>query len=118
MRHQLETINEFRGTFTGTFERFGTKTEFGYLKETVLLLNIKNPSGQIVADHLWFNRTKGFKSLHLSEGDVLQFDARVKPYVKGYKGWDLEKQLLNPLQKDYKLSHPTKFRKIEMEGIK
>jgi len=37
----------------------------------------------------------------------------VKPYVKGYKGWDLEKQLLNPIQKDYKLSHPTKFRKIE-----
>ena len=112
MRHHLKNITEFRDTFTGTFDRYGTKTEFGYLKETVLLLNIKNHSGQILADHLWFNKTKGFESLHLTKGDILQFDARVKPYVKGYKGWNLEKQLLNPIQKDYKLSYPTKFRKI------
>ena len=108
-----EKISEdIRATYSGTFKRFGSKNGYKGLIETVLLLDIKNSTGDIIADHLWFNKTKGFSSLNLQEGDVVQFDARVKEYIKGYFGYDFIMQLENPPLKDYKLSHPTKLKII------
>jgi hypothetical protein len=112
MRKSLEKINEVRSTFIGTFSRSGVKSSFGYTKPTLLLVDVRDQStGEIVTDHLWFNLTKGFEALNLSSGDVVQFDARVKPYQKGYLGrrddvWDKEPEI------DYKLSHPTKIKKV------
>lgn len=63
-------------------------------------------TNEIVCDHLWFSFTKGFEKLHLKKGDVLQFDARVKEYRKGYKNTALK---INNIAHDYKLSHPTKI---------
>lgn len=61
-----------------------------------------------MTDHLWFNYTKGFKGLgELKIGDVIQFNARVKKYYKGYFGY-LE-DVPRSQQRDYKLSHPTKI---------
>ena len=107
MREQLEEINEYRGTFTGEFVRLGKKRSYGYLKETVLLIDVKDEAGKKMTDHLWFNLTKGFQNLNLKEGDLVQFDARVKEYQKGYKG--RRRQVYKPVENDYKLSHPTKL---------
>lgn len=111
MRKKLQEIDQVRATFTGTVERFGTKSSYGYTKPTLLLVNVKNAAGEVVTDHLWFNLTKGFESLGLCTGDTVQFDARVRPYTKGYRGWR-DDVYDKPVEKDYKLSHPTKLVKV------
>jgi hypothetical protein len=63
-----------------------------------------------VADHLWFNYTKGFQALGiLVEGDVIEFYARVREYTKGYVNY---REMIDEREIDYKLSYPTKFRKV------
>jgi hypothetical protein len=109
MRKELKKINDYRGTFYGEFVRKGYKKGWRGTLPTILLKNIRDENGKLMCDHLWFNYTKGFEALgELEEGAIIQFDARVRPYIKGYKGyrddvWDC------PIEKDYKLSHPTKI---------
>jgi len=111
MREELKKINEVRSTFTATFERTGTKSSFGHPKPTLLFKDVRDHTGKIVAEHLWFNYTKGFMELGLEAGDVVQFDARVKAYEKGYKGWR-DDVWDSPIETDYKLSHPTRLVKL------
>jgi len=100
-----------RRRFSGSFVRMGSKSSFGHLKPTILLSDIKDSSGKVVADHLWFNHTKGFMGLgELYVGDVVSFDARVRPYVKGYVN---HREYVDEREWDYKLSHPNKFKLIE-----
>ena len=107
MRSELAKINNHRDKFYGHFERFGQKTNYktGKPEVTVLLLDIRDKTGKQVTDHLWFNFIKGFQEIHQKEaleiGDLIQFEARIRCYTKGY-----EKD-----QIDYKLSHPTKIHK-------
>jgi hypothetical protein len=103
MRDSLAVLGNVRSTFTGTFERRGCKASFRH--QTVLLLDIRDSGGVLVADHLWFNRAKGFCALgNLRPRDVLRFDARVREYKKGYRGRRAT---------DYKLSYPTKIVRVE-----
>jgi YgiT-type zinc finger domain-containing protein len=119
MRKALKQIDGERKTFTGMFVRFGRKHRFKPIKvgdewidydTTVLLRDIRDATGKIVTDHLWFNYTLGFARLgELSEGEEIRFNARVKPYLKGYvnhREWVDERRI------DYKLSHPTKFARV------
>ena len=111
MRDALARIDGTRGTFTGTFKRFGSKTAYkGPPLKTVLLVELKDEAGQPACDHLWFNLTKEFAALKLEPGDVVKFDARIKAYWKGYG--PREEQ-----SRDYKLSHPTKVRKINAQPV-
>lgn len=112
MRQGLEKINGKRDIFTGIFERYGTKTNFkGYNEKTILLKDIKRGSKDIITDHVWFSMTKGFKALgELKEGDIIEFNARVREYRKGYKGYREEAQFEHPIEIDYRLSHPSKIR--------
>lgn len=114
MRKKLRELKEQRMTFTGTFERHGTKIGWkGREQDTVLLVNIKDNDGNKVADHLWFNFTKGFRKLGLLEGgEVIEFCARVKRYDKGYVN---RRRGISERKTDYKLSYPTKFRIIGYE---
>lgn len=113
-RDQLRHLEGKRAAFTGTFERFGHKRDYGRDKPTVLLKDIRDERGELVDDHMWFNLTKGFKRLVLQEGDRVAFDARVKSYQKGYKG--RREDVFKPLEWDYKLSYPTKVRRVEEDG--
>lgn len=111
MRAALAPHEFKRLTFTATFARFGTKRGWkGKEEQTVLLLEVRDGAGAVVADHLWCNLTKQFARLDLQAGDVVRFNARVKTYLKGYLGrrevWD------KPPTWDYKLSHPTKVVKL------
>jgi len=112
MRKALAHREGERATFTGTFERYGLKTGWGKgpPKKTLLLRDIKDSRGVKVCDHLWFNLTVGFAKLRLQPSEVVQFDARVKLYTKGYQGYreDVDK----PVERDYKLSHPTKVMRL------
>jgi len=107
MRTELAKIENTRGTFTGTFIRFGTKKGYRHKETTVLLSDVRNDTGEVITSHLWFNYTKEFKRLwevkELRTGKIIQFLARVKPYTKGYRKDDY----------DYRLSHPTKLSILE-----
>jgi hypothetical protein len=112
MRKQLEKIHNKRCTFTGIVNRFGSKTNYGHPKTTLLLKEIKDNSGKIVTEHLWFDFGKQFEKLNLIVGDVISFDARVTEYIKGYKGY--REDIYKPLEIDYRLSNLTKVRKVEL----
>jgi len=116
MRKELAKMEDIRAVFTGVFVRFGEKNGYKGPVTTVLLKNVCDESGKIVTDHLWFNLTKGFAALDLKGGETVEFRARVKEYVKGYKGRVEERQWDAPLEADYKLSHPSKIRVITGRG--
>jgi hypothetical protein len=81
--------------------------------KTVLLKDVKDENGQLVTDHLWFNMTKGFEEANLQPGDIVEFRGKVEKYIKGYRG--RREDVYKPLVTDYKLSRPTKVRKLEKE---
>lgn len=109
MRTGLKKELGNRKKFRGFFVRTGRKAGFnGYSQETILLKDIIDlENGALVTDHLWLNLTKGFEAAGIREGVTLEFEARIKEYTKGYvnKQYKIDQQ-----KKDYKLSHPTKFR--------
>ncbi len=112
MREVLAAREGQRGMFTGTFERFGKKSGWkGHSETTVLLKDIHDAAGRPVCDHLWFNLTQAFEKLDLKPGDVVRFQARVRPYIKGYQGWR-EDEDLPPMERDYKLSHPNHVERV------
>ncbi len=111
MRKALAVENGKRKKFKATVVRLGKKVNYkGYTEETILLKNVVDlESDCIVADHVWFSFTKGFEKVLLKEGSTLEFEARVKEYTKGYVRKDLN---IDNRTTDYKLSHPTKIRKV------
>lgn len=112
MRKELKIIgSRDRHVFTATFIRFGFRDGYKGPVKTILLQNVLLDD-KIVTDHLWFDLTKGFESADLLPGDVVEFCARVSIYEKGYKGYRND-VFGRPIEKDYRLSRPTKIKKIE-----
>lgn len=111
MRKELQNINGVRQRFTATFVRFGTKKAFkGPPIVTLLFEDVKDKYQKEYTDHIWFTTNKQFESLNLQPGDKIVFDARVKEYVKGYRGYR-EDYDLPAVSTDYKLSHPNNILK-------
>ena len=108
MRKDLAKQVGERKKFQATFVRFGKKTNYqGFAEETVLLKNIVDlDSNKIVAEHVWFTYTKTFQQVHLTTGMLIEFEARIKKYTKGYKN---SRYKIDQRTEDYKLSHPTKI---------
>lgn len=114
MRKGLAKSADERKRFRAQFVRLGKKTNFkGYSEDTLLLREVKDvESGKVVADHVWFTFSKGFEAIPLTVGTLIEFDARIKKYEKGYVNKSIG---LNKRQTDYKLSHPTKIKAIPSE---
>lgn len=112
MRKELQRLTgKERHRFTATFERFGTKPGWFDRDKTILLVDVKL-DGRVICDHLWFSCGKSFDRLALVKGDEVEFYARVSKYTKGYRGHREDAMLENPICTDYRLSNPTKVRKI------
>jgi hypothetical protein len=112
MREELQKRNGKRGSFTGTVKSFGSKPAYrGPALITMLLVDVCDESGAEVTDHLWFVVRKQLAALNLQTGDKIQFVARVKEYIKGYRG-RRDDDDLPPLSRDFKLSHGMQFKKI------
>lgn len=115
MRKKLGKLEEERDRFEGIFVRYGRKAGFkGRTQETILLRSIRQLSdGVLVTDHLWLNMTKEFAIFSFNSGDKVEFDARVKKYIKGYvnKAANIDQR-----RADFKLSHPTKVKKISSDS--
>lgn len=110
MREELKKIgNKERHRYSGTFAKYGYKyadRQRNHAKPTMILKNIKLIDSDnkeiLVADHLWFNLTSGFKKLGiLKVGEKVFFNGRVTNYHKGY--------YLDGISIDYKLERPTKI---------
>ena len=113
MRLKLKELGkDNRYKFSATVNRFGIKNGYKGPLETVLLVELKLDD-EIIVDHLWINKTKGFIESNADVGDTIEFSAKVNEYIKGYKGYNITKQLEHPLQLDYKLEYPTKFKVIK-----
>lgn len=111
MRKQLRDLGDKdRHTFTAEFVRFGIKNGYAGDVPTILFKEVRLGE-KIVCDHIWFTCGKQFDALNLQHGDIVEFSARVSSYIKGYMGrrddvWD------KPIEQDWRLSFPTKARKI------
>jgi hypothetical protein len=109
-RCSLRAKEGVRSLYTGEFVRTGIKHGYMGYVVTVLLKDVRDESGKIVTDHLWFNMTNGFSQANLQACDVVEFRGRVEKYVKGYKGW--RDDVCKPIEEDYRQSFPTKVRKV------
>ncbi|MCH4165765.1 MAG: hypothetical protein ABF679_04545 [Lentilactobacillus diolivorans] len=115
MRTKLrEKGSKNRCYFSGEFKKYGFKysdRNKSHALPTILLMNIKDEQHQLLTDHLWFNVTKGFRSLGILQlGDQVSFNGRVKPYKKGYQG--RRKGIQREIQIDYKIDRPTQVKLI------
>ena len=108
MRKRLSEDVGLRKRFSAVVERFGKKINYkGYSEETILLKKITDVESQeVVADHLWFTFSLAFQKAKISEGVLIEFNARVKDYKKGYVN---KKIGVNNQKKDFKLSNPSKI---------
>lgn len=115
MRKSLQQKSGERRRFHAIFSKYGKKPGYhDYAEETILLTDVKDwTSGELVADHLWFTLTKGFREVGLIKGQRIAFDARIKKYMKGYVN---QKYKINQRTSDYKLSHPTRIAAIRIES--
>lgn len=117
MRTELKIIgSEERHTFYGTFARYGVKMGYKGPIRTLLLVDVKNKDKKLITSHLWFNLTKGFEKLELCPGDLVMFNGRIKPYVKGYKGKRLD--VFAPIEKDYQVKYPTQIKIVKKKKIR
>jgi len=107
MRVKLKVIEDERRRFRALFERFGKKINYkGYTEETILFKNVTDvETNEVITEHIWFTMSKTFEKVNLIPGVIIEFDARVKEYKKGYvnKALGVKRKKL-----DYKLSHPSK----------
>lgn len=111
MRKKLAEQAEQRKTFRAVLSRFGKKTNYkGFSEDTLLFTHVVDVDlKQVVSDHVWFTFSKAFEDLRLKAGDIIEFDARIKAYQKGYVNKSLG---YHKKTEDYKLSHPTKLKKL------
>lgn len=111
MREILQTLDGQRLTFVATFNRYGAHRIFGDVcEQTVLLADVATLDGLKCTDHLWMACGARFDRFELKPGDVLMFDARVKPYHKRkvYKRKDGRFKHLSSIL-DYTLSYPSRI---------
>ena len=108
MRNKLRKIKNVRLRLSATVDRFGKKNNYkGPPSETIMLSDIKDTTGELLADHVWFTVRQTIAEANLEIGDQIEFEARVKRYTKGkYPNFE----------SDFKLNNPTKFVKIFAES--
>lgn len=118
-RTKLQSIGrKQRYRYTATFVRFGEKNGYLDSEKTILLKNIKLlDTDEIITDHLWFTCGKLFEMLNLNSGDIIEFNARVGKYTKGWmskRNW--YERGCPPVQTDYKLEYPSKIKVVSRGG--
>ena len=113
-RIKLSKYEGQRRRFEGTFERFGVKSGYkGRPERTLVLLKVIDTlSKEVVCDHLWFTVGKRLDMLDLKGRDIIQFDARVTSYLKGYVHRDEDGFEEGCQTVDFRLSFPTNYIKV------
>jgi len=110
VRNKLKTSEFERFRLRTTVTRKGSKRGWnGETVETILFGPIvRTNTGEILTDHLWFTVGDWCRGLH--PGDVVEFDARVKKYRKGYVN---HRRGIDEEVVDYRLSNPTNLELLQ-----
>ena len=107
MRHNLQSLEGRRVTFTATFGQYGSWRSHGIAGRTILLMDLRLPDGRMAAQHLWINDLAGCDAVgDLVPSDRVRFSARVRSHIKGYLGERIDDRLWRPLRVDDALAHP------------
>ena len=116
MRKLLATDQGTRKKFRAKFSRFGKKTNYhGFADQTVLLRDGTDvETNTVITDHVWFGYTKGFEKIDLKPGVIVEFEARIKAYQKGYVN---RRYKIDESRTDFKLSHPTRIAVIQEKNV-
>ncbi|QSZ66155.1 hypothetical protein RJ40_00890 [Methanofollis aquaemaris] len=113
MRTKLQPLQGKRVRFTATFGEYGTYRKHGVTGKSILLHDLRDRSGKILADHIWINYPAGFDAVGtFQKGDLVEFTAKVDEYLHGYRGQKIEDRLARPPTIDYRLKYPRNVRKI------
>ena len=106
-RAPLEAKAGGRILVIAVYVRAGTKNAAGHPHGTVLIRDVRNlDTGELLTDHLWFNRGKVWRNVGLVPGDVVSFQSRPIEYRTGYWGPSKVRQILEPARRDYRLTPP------------
>lgn len=90
-----------------TYARCGERRAANNASETVLLRDVRDAeTGELLADHMWFNRGRLWRSLDLRAGDRVEFYSRAIEYRTGYWGPNRVRQQEAPARRDYRLTPP------------
>mgnify|MGYP001175611778 CR=1 FL=1 len=113
MRTNLQGLAGRRVTLTAVFWQYGTYRGNGCSGKSILLRQVRDLSGRLLADHAWINYTAGFDAAgEFHRGDTVRFTATVDEYVKGYRGAKIDDRLARPPAVDYRLKFPHRVEKI------
>lgn len=109
----LEGLEGRRLRFMATFWQYGIFRSHRGAGKTILLKFVRDLKGKLLADHMWINYTAAFDAVgEFKRGDIVQFDASVGKYIKGYFGERIEDRLNHPARIDYRLKYPHNVQKI------
>jgi len=90
--------------FVATFVRNTFVKTNGGIRRKVLLKHVKDLQGRLMALHISITNGSDVRVFDgFDEGELLQFSATVKTYVKGYRGEDIDLKLQHPIRVDYEL---------------
>jgi hypothetical protein len=103
---------------TAVFVRTGVREALGHLRETILITDVRDVmTGELLADHLWFNRGEIWKKALLESGDLLRFHARAIEYRTGYWGSNKYRRAAEPPRREFKLTPPAELRVVRRRQI-
>lgn len=81
--------------FEGTVANFGTNKYNN--EETILMVDIKGLDFEdFIIPHTWCQSNSKFSSYLVRKGQIVKFEATVRPYRKGNRGQTLDYGLSNP----------------------
>ncbi len=113
MRTNLQGLAGWRVTLTAIFWQYGTYRGGGCPGRSILLRQVRDRPGRLLADHVWINYTAGFDAAgELCRGDAVRFTATIDEYVKGYRGDKIDDRLARPPAVDYRLKFPRGVERI------
>jgi hypothetical protein len=104
MRTELQPLEGRRTMFVATFVRNTFVKTNGGIRRKVLLKHVKDLQGRLMALHISITNGSDVRVFDgFDEGELLQFSATVRMYVKGYRGEDIDLKLQHPIRLDYEL---------------
>lgn len=123
MREWLAAHRSYRGRlcFSATFDRYGRRRvenrRGGYDHITVLLVDIRDEEGVVVAAHLWISESLPFIQEGIRKGEIVEFGAKIKTYLRGYFGRQSHRQQRHRKvtfgTRDYTLHQLTRIHRVE-----
>lgn len=117
MRVKLKDRLGKRGRFTAQISRFGLKRSSFGTQPTCLVKDVRDESGDLITDHLWFRVGKLLRGLALAEGDEIEFYATVGSYEKADPDlWMYEDDGHHRIT-DYCLKYPNGIRKLGADAV-